>query len=99
MVGRVNLVTDRRGRLVRRDTAGTIPGVLTFQGQTYTLPLGEAPELPPELAALVSIQTGVTDLSDNRGLRVTALRITLLDGTAAGTVVNLGNAKATIRGS
>jgi hypothetical protein len=30
---------------------------------------------------------------------VTALRITLLDGTAAGTVVNLGNAKATIRDS
>ena len=99
VVGRVNLVTDRRGRLVRRDTAGTIPGVLTFQGQTYTLPLGDAPELPAELAALISIQTGVTDLSDNRGLKVTALRITLLDGTAAGTVVNLGNAKATIRDS
>ena len=99
VVGRVNLVTDRRGRLVRRDTAGTIPGVLTFQGQTYTLPLGEAPELPAELAALISIQTGVTDLSDNRGLKVTALRITLLDGTAAGTVVNLGNAKATVRDS
>ena len=99
VVGRVNLVTDRRGRLVRRDTAGTIPGLLTFQGQTYSLPLGEAPELPAELAALISIQTGVTDLSDNRGLRVTALRITLLDGTAAGTVVNLGNAKATIRDS
>ena len=30
---------------------------------------------------------------------MTALRITLLDGTAAGTVVNLGNAKATIRES
>jgi hypothetical protein len=30
---------------------------------------------------------------------VTALRITLLDGTAAGTVVNLGNAKASIRDS
>ena len=99
VVGRVNLVTDRRGRLVRRDTEGTIPGVLTFQGQTYTLPLGEAPELPAELAALISIQTGVTDQSDNRGLKVTALRITLLDGTAAGTVVNLGNAKATIRES
>ena len=99
IVGRVNLVTDRRGRLVRRDTEGTIPGVLTFQGQSYTLPLGEAPALPPELAALISIQTGITDQSDNRGLRVTALRITLLDGTAAGTVINLGNAKANIRES
>ena len=99
VVGRVNLVTDRRGRLVRRDTEGTIPGILTFQGQAYTLPLGEAPELPPELAAVLSIQTGVTDQSDARGLRVTALRITLLDGTAAGTVVNLGNAKATIKDS
>ena len=64
---------------------GHIPGVLTFQGQSYTLPLGEAPELPAELAPLISIQTGVTDTSDARGLKVTALRITLLDGTAAGT--------------
>ncbi|MEO6510061.1 MAG: choice-of-anchor P family protein [Nocardioides sp.] len=99
IVGRVNLVTDRRGRLVKRDTEGTIPGVLTFQGQSYTLPLGSAPELPPELSALISIQTGVTDQSDARGLRVTALRITLLGGTAAGTVVDLGNAKASIRES
>jgi len=99
VVGRVNLVTDRRGRLVRRDIAGTIPGILNFQGQSYTLPLGEAPELPAELAALISIQTGVTDQSDARGLKVTALRITLLDGTAAGTVINLGNAKASIRES
>ena len=99
VVGRVNLATDKAGRLVRRDTEGTIPGVLTFQGQSYTLPLGEAPELPPELAALISIQTGITDQSDARGLKVTALRITLLDGTAAGTVVNLGNAKANIRES
>ena len=99
IVGRVNLVTDRRGRLVRRDTDGTIPGVLTFQGQSYPLPLGEAPALPPELAALISIQTGLTDQSDNRGLKVTALRITLLDGSAAGTVINLGNARANIRES
>jgi hypothetical protein len=99
VVGRVNLATDKRGGLVRRDTEGTIPGVLTFQGQSYTLPLGEAPELPPELAALISIQTGITDRSDARGLKVTALRITLLDGTAAGTVVNLGNARANIKES
>ena len=43
VVGRVNLVTDRRGRLVKRDTEGTIPGILTFNGQAYTLPLGQAP--------------------------------------------------------
>ena len=73
--------------------------MLTFQGQSYDLPLGEAPELPPELAALISVQTGVTDQSDARGLQVTALRITLLEGTAAGTVVDLGNAKAGIRES
>ena len=48
VVGRVNLVTDRRGRLVRRDTEGTIPGVLTFQGQTYTLPTAaRRPSCPP----------------------------------------------------
>jgi hypothetical protein len=99
VVGRVNLATNRRGGLVRRDIDGTIPGVLTFQGQSYPLPLGQAPALPAELAQLVSVQTGVTDRSDRRGLRVTALRITLLDGTAAGTVVNLGNAKASVRDS
>ncbi|MBF4766580.1 hypothetical protein ISU10_02215 [Nocardioides agariphilus] len=94
IVGRVNLATDRDGRVVRRDIDGTIPGVLTFQGQSYTLPLGAAPALPAELAQLISIETGVTDRSIRRGIRVTALRITVLSGTAAGTVVNLGNAKA-----
>ena len=40
IVGRVNLVTDRRGRIVRRDIEGTIPGVLTFQGQSYDASAG-----------------------------------------------------------
>ena len=62
-----------------------------------TLPLGETPSLPAELAALVKIETGVTDRI-RRGLKVTALRITVLDGTAAGTVINLGNARAKARG-
>ncbi len=97
VVGRVNRATNRNGRVVRRDIAGTIPGVLTFQGQSYTLPLGETPSLPAELAALVKIETGVTDRI-RRGLKVTALRITVLDGTAAGTVINLGNARAKARG-
>lgn len=99
VVGRVNLATDKRGRLIRRDTKGTTPGVLTFQGKSYTLPLGEAPSLPAELAALVKIQVGVKERPDKRSLKVTALRITLLDGTAAGTVVNLGNATASVRES
>jgi hypothetical protein len=96
VVGRVNLATNKRGGLVRRDIDGTIPGVLRFQGQSYTLPLGEAPTLPAELAALIKVETGVVDRSNKRGLRVTALRITLLEGTAAGTVVTLGNAKASV---
>ncbi len=99
VVGRGNLWTNKHGGLVRRDIAGTVPGVLTFNGQAYTLPLGEAPALPPELAQLIRIETGVVDRSDKRGLKVTALRITLLGGTAAGTVVNLGNAKASVRDS
>jgi hypothetical protein len=99
VIGRVNLATDRQGRLVRRDVKGTTPGVLTFQGQSYTLPLGSAPALPDELAALIKIQVAVTSRPDRRSLRVTALRITLLDGTAAGTVVNLGNATASVRES
>jgi hypothetical protein len=99
VVGRVNLATDKAGRIVRRNTEGTIPGVLNFQGQSYTLPLDQAPELPPELASMISIETGITDTSDARGLKVTALRITMLDGTAAGTVYNFGNARANIRES
>ena len=75
--------------------------MLSFNGQTFTLPEpgGELPALPPELDALISLQVGVTDKSDNRGLKVTALRITLLGGSAAGTVINLGNAKASLRKS
>ena len=32
IVGRVKLVTDRRGRRLRRDTEGTTPGVLYLPG-------------------------------------------------------------------
>ena len=101
VVGRVTLSTDKAGRIKRRDTEGTKGGVLSFNGQTFELPEpgGELPALPPELDALISLQVGVTDKSDNRGLKVTALRITLLGGSAAGTVVNLGNAKASLRKS
>ncbi len=101
VVGRVNLSTDKAGRMKRRDTEGTEGGVLSFNGQTFTLPEpgGELPALPPELDALINLQVGVTDKSDNRGLKVTALRITLLGGSAAGTVINLGNAKASLRKS
>jgi hypothetical protein len=101
VVGRVTLSTDKAGRIKRRDTEGTQGGVLSFNGQTFTLPEpgGDLPTLPPELDALISLQVGITDKSDNRGLQVTALRITLLGGSAAGTVINLGNAKASLRKS
>ncbi len=101
VIGRINLATDKAGRLVRRDTEGTRGGTLTFNGQTYQLPEpgGEMPELPPELTSLIGLQVGIVDRSDNRALQVTALRVTLLGGSAAGTVVDLGNAKASIRSS
>lgn len=65
-------------------------GTLKVNGQTRAVPNpGQALEIP----GLARVEVPRRVLTAN-SVKVTALRITLLDGTAAGTVINLGNAQA-----
>ena len=65
-------------------------GTLKVNGELRRVPNpGQAFEIPG--VARVEVPRRVLTANS---VRVTALRITLLDGTAAGTVINLGNAQA-----
>ncbi len=91
VVGQVNVVQNRRGKVVRRNINGTKVGAITADGEARQVP---APGEELVVPGLASIRAGVrTDLG-KRGIRVHALRIELLDGT--GLVLNVGTARAKI---
>ncbi|MGZ4490600.1 MAG: choice-of-anchor P family protein [Nocardioidaceae bacterium] len=79
------------GGTVTRDARGTTPGSITVNGETHTLPRHGSYEVP----GLALIETRVTRKTRN-GIRVTAVRVTLLSGSAAQSVVDLGNANVRI---
>jgi len=90
-VGQVNVTrTGPRPKDLARDTAGTSVGSITVNGQAQELPL----DRPIEIPGLAKIEPKVVTKVPN-GLKVTALRITLLDGTGA--VLELGNARLQVR--
>lgn len=97
ITGRATMKTRADGTVTRKDINGSSLGTLTFQGEEHSLPKPgeEMPTLPEELGALVKIEPYVTTTS-NRSIQVTALRITLLDGSAANSVISLGNADTKI---
>lgn len=91
IVGRATAVQRKDGKiwLSRR---GSQIGAITAAGQSYPIPdPGETLEIP----GLARIETNVTSRT-KRAIEVTAVRITLLDGTAGKSVVNLGYARAAI---
>lgn len=89
--GRVNVLRERgKNRKVTFD--GSQVAGITVDGETYTLPELDGLEIP----GLVKIETLVTEKSKNGG-SITALRLTLLDGSGA--VVNLGQARLKIYSS
>jgi hypothetical protein len=89
VVGRATVVRKAGGRLLR-SIAGSTVGRITANGQPQTFPDTGVLEIP-----------GVARLERNvvtrfrGGLKVVALRVTLLDGQGA--VVDLGNAQVRIR--
>lgn len=83
--GRVN-VSRVKGKKPRVNYRGSQVAGITVDGETYTLPELDGLEIP----GLVKIQTLVKEPMKNGG-QITALRLTLLDGTGA--VVNLGQAR------
>lgn len=82
-------VTRKPGMLIR-SSKGTIVGSIVANGETYAMPETGVLEIP----GLVKLEEGLVR-NNKYGLSVIALRITLLDGTAA--VIDLGVATMRIR--
>lgn len=93
IVGRALVESTRMGKIKTRSTAGSAIGSLVLDGEEHAIPdPGQAIEVP----GVAKLQFFVKQRYD-RGVKMTALRVTLLDGTGA--VVNLGTARTKIKRS
>jgi hypothetical protein len=91
--GRVNVVRGKgAGKKPDVTFDGSTVAGITVDGQVYTLPELDGLEIP----GIAKIETMVQERVKNGG-RITALRLTLLDGT--GGIVNIGQASLKIRPS
>jgi hypothetical protein len=90
IVGRANVKKTKSGKMVR-STKGTGIGSLTIGGETFGA--DQLPSDPIVIDGLGKIEFNVKNLT-KRGVKVTAVRITLNPGDASQTVINLGNARA-----
>ena len=79
------------GGRVTEDVRGTTPGTVTVGSRTTALPVHGRLVIP----GVASISTRVVSRTAT-SIRVTAVRVQLLSGTAAGTTIDLGNARAGI---
>jgi hypothetical protein len=104
-IGRVNLgaglevqVIRARAHAVKKahgyglDISGTSVGGITYNGQEQTFPLDQN---VMEIPGVAKFERAIVTRGAHR-ISVTALRVTLLDGTQAVTVLDLGNATAGI---
>ncbi|WP_182524896.1 choice-of-anchor P family protein [Nocardioides dongkuii] len=91
IMGRVRVV-KAKGKKARVSYAGSTIGGITVDGERYSLPELDGIEIP----GIAKVETLVKEKVKNGG-RITALRLTLLDGTGA--VVDLGQAYLKIRPS
>jgi hypothetical protein len=89
VVGKASVTRKAGGKLLR-STEGTRIGAITVDGEPQELPLDQVLEIP----GVAKLEPMVVDRLPS-GLKVVALRITLLDGSGA--VIDLGSAKTTIR--
>lgn len=89
-VARVHRKPD--GRLVR-STRGTSIGSFTIGGEEKAIPVNSE---PVELPGLGQIQFNLVEKS-RKGIRLTAVRITLNPGESSETVINLGNARTEVK--
>ena len=76
---------------VTRTARGTVPGTITVDGSTSDLPVDGRLVVP----GVAEIDTREVTSTDNSLVSV-AVRVTLLSGTGANSVVDLGNATASI---
>lgn len=89
VVGKATVTRKAGGKLIR-STKGTRIAAITANGEPQELPLDQVIEIP----GVAKLEPKVVERLP-AGLKVVALRITLLDGSAA--VIDLGVAQATIR--
>lgn len=89
VVGKASVTRLAGGRLIR-STEGTRIGALTVDGEPHELPLDQVTRIP----RVAKLEPQVVERLPI-GVKVIALRITLLDGSGA--VLDLGVAKTTIR--
>lgn len=82
-------VSRVKGKKPKVSFAGSQVAGITVDGENYTLPELDGLEIP----GLVKVETLIKERLKNGG-RITALRLTLLDGTGA--IVNLGQANLRI---
>jgi len=93
IVGQANVKKTKSGKFVR-SIDGTGIGSLTIGGQSHGA--DQLPSDPIEIPGLGKIEFGVKNMT-KRGVKVTAVRITLIPGDALPTVINLGNARAFLK--
>ena len=90
--GRANVVTDSRGRIAKRNIRGSGVGAVVVNGQQQEPPgPGDVIEVP----GLARLEFFLVDRAD-RGLKVTAVRVSLLSGTEVDSVLALGRAQTYI---
>jgi hypothetical protein len=77
------------------DTHGTSIGGITYNGEEQEFPVDQD---VMEIPGVARFERAIVTRGP-RGIAVTALRVTLLDGTGADTVLDLGNAKAALQPS
>jgi hypothetical protein len=93
IVGRANVRQTRSGKIFRSSTGTTI-GSIVVNGQEQGIPTEpQTIEIP---GGALKLEANVSDRS-RRGIRVTALKITLVDGTPGKAVIRLGNAEVRLR--
>lgn len=92
IIGVARVHRKANGDLVR-STRGTSIGSFTIGGEEQAIPVNSE---PVELPGLGIIQFNLVEKS-RKGIRLTAVRITLDPGESSQTVINLGNARTEVK--
>ena len=98
VVGRVNLEMNRDGKIVKRNIKGSSIGEVLVNGESQgSFDPSTAGQIPPvEIPGVARIDFFVKDKT-TRGLRVSAVVITLADGSPGVSEIRLGNAAAVLK--
>ncbi len=91
VVGRANLRQTRAGK-IHVNAQGTTIGSMTVAGTPHSIP---DPGQPMEIPGVGKLEFNKVSRT-KRGIQVSAVVITLLEGDATGTVIKLGNAQVRI---